>query len=274
MNTGPTISSITSTASTTNQPMSRLVAVALVVFVVTAVIARDSRAEARRPVRFTVSTGFDFTKGEYETDDTTKLLYVPFGLKLDWKSAALKVTLPYLNVSGKGVDIDRPGVNANANGLGDIVMRASYAYIPWNRWLPIVELGGKVKFATANASEGLGTGANDYALQVDLFHSIADFAPFFSVGYRFVGDSDEFPDLDDTWFTSLGVGYRISRDVSAGFSYDWRQSAAPGYGDIHELAPYASFRFLEHYRAGPYLVIGLSENSPDIGIGTQISVSF
>jgi hypothetical protein len=234
-----------------------------------------SRAHAAKPraLLITASAGFDYTTGEYETDSTTDLWYVPFALRLGWEPFAMKITIPYLSVSGVGVDGDRPLVNATGAGLGDIIVQASYAYIPDNLLLPVVELTAKFKIPTADEDESLGTGEADYILQINLFQSLGNFSPYFSVNYRFVGDSPDFA-LHNAWFVSLGAGYLFAPNFSAGISYDWRQSATPGYGDSHELVPYVSFRFARRFQIGPYLVIGLSQNAPDIGVGTQLAVSF
>jgi len=87
--------------------------------------------------------------------------------------------VPYIRITGPGNVIARRGQSHHASGrgarapyrdcLGDVVASAFYNVFD-ERSAPIgLDLGVKIKFATADDSKGLGTGKNDYAGQADLF---------------------------------------------------------------------------------------------------------
>ena len=72
--------------------------------------------------------------------------------------------------------------------------------------IPSVSFGSEITLAVG----GKG-GSEDYAIQLDVFHSFGRFAPFVTAAYRFVGDSDEF-ELDNTWGIE-GYGVKIVERV-------------------------------------------------------------
>ena len=130
-----------------------------------------------------------------------------------------------------------------------------------------------MKIPTASPAKRLGTGAVDFTLGLELFQSYGVFHPFASAGYRFVGQAEGFA-LDDAASASIGLGVTLTRWLTAGISYDWRQSASRSRGDYHEISPYASLPLPAGVRFGPYASIGLSPASPDFAVGLQIRKRF
>ena len=232
-----------------------------------------AHASSKDPLRVTASTGFDYTQGKYGTDSTSKDWYFPLSVKVEYDAFAAKLTIPFLIANGVGVNRDLPSVSASGSGLGDISLRASYTWTPESLRLPVVELIGRIKFASADSKKGLGTGENEYTIQIDIDHYFGDISPFATVRYRFVEESPDF-DLHNAWFASFGFGYQLRKTLGTGISYDWRQSASVGQRDSHELVPYIYIGLGHRVNLEPYFSIGLSKNSPDFGVGTVISVSF
>ena len=201
-----------------------------------------------RYFRVTFATGLDFSTGDFGTDTDADTWYVPTSLKLEWDPFFLKVTVPYVIVDG------------------DVVLSGGYVYFPTSPFLPVVELSGKVKFATADEDKGLGTGEENYSLQLDVSKQFGWFTPFGAVGYKFIGDPPGV-DLNDKIFASAGFSARLSDRVSAGVVYDWAESAVAGRSDIHEISPFGSIRFGNHFSIDPYALVGLTSASPDWGVG-------
>jgi hypothetical protein len=155
-----------------------------------------------------------------------------------------------------------------------VVLGVAYVFYPEpSSALPAVELSTTVKIGTGDPGKGLGTGENDYTLQADFSKAFGSLVPFAGLGYRFVGDPPG-RDLRDKWLAYAGVSASFGRRISVGFSYDWSQSASPNNSDSHELSPFASFKFGRSFAINPYAVIGLSQNSPDWGLGLQFRVSY
>jgi len=229
------------------------------------------------PFRITASSGFDFSSGDFGTNKTTDVLYVPFGLKFEWDPLIFRLTVPWERIDGNVVIVGgapeaAPGARSRStSGLGDIVLSGTYVYDPSPElsFLPLTEFTGKVKFGTADKNQGLGTGKNDYTLQLDFSKRFGDLTPFGTVGYKFIGDPSGF-NLNNKVFASAGLTYKLHRRVNIGLAYDWAQSAVPGRDDIQDISPFATIKFGKHFAIDPYFVVGLSTPAPDWGGGIQL----
>lgn len=239
-----------------------------------------ARADLAAP-RVSLQTGAHYTTGDYDSGVDTDIWYVPVSAKLEWERAIVRLTVPYIRIHGPGDvvgGIDQPIVVGGAqrerernSGLGDVVLAGTWIWDPLN-WMPIVEVTGKVKFPTADEDRGLGTGEFDYSLQLDLSKPFGRFSPFVTVGYRFLGDPDDF-ELNDTLFASAGVGIQLTDAVSAGFAYDWYEASTDDVGDAHEIGPYVTWK-IGRFRMQPYAFAGLSSGAADWGGGLQLGFEY
>ena len=160
-------------------------------------------ASATAEDQFSLGTGFDYSTGKYGSSTTTDMLYIPVVAKYETDDLTLKLTVPYLRVTGtssgviRGVGRVRPGspmmttttktttATNSASGLGDIVAAAGYTV--YDQDALSIDVVGKVKLGTANANSGLGTGKNDYSAQVDGYYTINKTTVFATAGYKIVG---------------------------------------------------------------------------------------
>ncbi len=234
------------------------------------------------------SAGLDYSTGDYGDPEDTDIWYAPFTLAYLFDDAPtpyrndqleLKVTVPYVRVSGPfPIDGGRPADSADdgtgsgsGGGLGDILIRGTYIVFPPRREspLPALELSGRVKIPTADDNDNLGTGEPDYTIQLDAYRKVWRLVPFGTIGYRFAAQSGEF-DLRDYLFASVGASARLASWLSAGLIYDWRDAASKNTRDSHEISPYASIRIRPDLSLNPYGVVGLSNGSPDYGLGVVL----
>lgn len=246
---------------------------------VRAATANAAKRATRAPAsRIGVSTGFDYSSGEYGESQTTEVWYVPFTVKCEWRSRwILRATVPYLRVTSPGsvvtggdiVAVSDAGPRETREGLGDVVIGVTYRLDPPHRVLPWIDLTAKVKAPTASQKRGLGTGEVDTTLQVDLMKPFGRLTPFATVAFRFVGDPPD-ADLTDTLSASVGFDWRIAAKLSAGAYYGWRQTASRSLGDAHEIVPFASWKLGGGFSIGPYAEIGLSTAAPDFGAGVSL----
>ena len=150
--------------------------------------------------KFTLTSGIDYSSGKYGQSKSTEITYIPFVAKYETGNTELKLTLPWVKITGPGdvVGGNSPIVLGSSNrpittesGLGDVVFSATQTIAQFGESNPLLlELTGKIKFATASSSKGLGTGENDYTLELDGYKPIINKSStlFGDIGYKRLGD--------------------------------------------------------------------------------------
>ena len=249
--------------------------------------------------QLSVGAGAEFTTGKYGTAETTNQLYIPFTAKLEASRWTFKLTLPYLVVSGPanviGGGEDRIPVSGSgsgtsgsgsggggsgggsssvseddgrqsSSGLGDIVTSASYRLLDESTSAIGLDIGGRIKFGTADEAERLGTGENDFSVQADLYKPFGNLGVFATLGYRWYGDPAGI-ELRDVPYWALGASYRLEGGSTIGVAYDYRPPILAGGAAIREATLYWSKRFSREWRTQLYAIVGFSDGSPDAGIG-------
>ena len=252
--------------------------------------------------RLTLRIAPEFSSGDYGDDSDTDVWYVPLSVRYQFTEfpltsyqydrLTLGVTIPYIRVNGPGgvvggtggpIDIHgqerSPAVLGDSTtasdeaGLGDILLKLFYHLLPApSSKLPWLTVSGKIKIPSASESKGLGTGEADYTLFSELYQPLGAWGIFAGGGYRFMGDPEDF-DLNDRWLASAGFDVQLASAVSAGLSYDYRESTTSSSAAAHELSPWLSFGVFGAFRIEPYGLIGLSSGSPDYGLGVRLSWS-
>jgi hypothetical protein len=234
-----------------------------------------------------LATGLDYREGRYGENERSEIVYLPVSLAYlfdefvatdhAFDQLELKVSVPWLAVHGpvnpdQGF-VGRGTVSDTRRGIGDVLLRATYVWFPApdTAW-PALELSSQVKLPTASVGDNLGTGEPAYGFQIDVYRGVGRFTPIATFGYRIVEPARGF-DLDDSAYASVGSGYRITRELSAGLLYDWWESSSGDRGDAHELFPYVAYRITPWLRITPYGVFGLSPDATDWGCGLQLRAS-
>lgn len=228
------------------------------------------------------SFGADYSVGKYGRSERTETRYFPMMLKAESGPMTYKLTIPYVEVRGPadvvGAGDDTVVLGAarptrTAAGLGDVVAAASGEI--WadyeSSWA--VELGGKIKFATADESKGLGTGRNDYSLFADVYKTYGMHSLFATLGKRKMGDPAGV-DYRDPWFGSLGWSRRLSDKTSAGLMVDLRQRLQAGGDPAQELTGFVSHKLDGGWKLQGYVVTGFTRSSPDLGLGATLGYNF
>lgn len=228
---------------------------------------------------FTFSAGTEYTSGRYGGDVDIEDLYIPLTATIDYGRMHFRLTAPYLSVTAPegtviysegGEPIPGTGDITTESGLGDVIGSFTvYDVINSRRLRLAMDLTGKVKFGTADADKGLGSGENDYTLMADFYKFFDQVTLMGSVGYKFRGDPSGI-DLQDALLTSVGFNYRVSPETSTGLFYDYRESAIIGNDSIQEISGFVSRRFSQNWRFQFYALAGLTDSSPDWGAGFKI----
>jgi hypothetical protein len=136
-----------------------------------------------------------------------------------------------------------------------------------------LDITGKIKFATANQSNGLGSGKNDYAMQIDGEKSFGATFITAGLGHKWLGDPNSNV-MQRLWYSAAGIGHKITADTTLGASYNYTAAAQAGGAVAREAVAYISHRIDRNLRLNGNLIKGLSNGSADWGVGLSLGYSF
>lgn len=253
---------------------------------IAAVFGISTAAAAEAAPQFTLGDLPSFYQGSFGTNSTLNIFYNATYLQYQNSKLRLKLTVPYLAVSGLPNGAVLSGGNVvsrknaatqthSASGIGDIWLAAHYTVLPSQGLMPAVVPFAKVKFGTASASQGLGTGKNDYELGLGLDETIGTrIFPFVHVAYRFVGNPPG-DNLRNIWTYNLGSSFVLdSRNILTGM-FSGAQSEQPGYNGPADLVVAWNYNITSAGTGFQVFVDkGMSNGSPDYGVGLGGQVVF
>ncbi len=232
---------------------------------------------------FSLGAGLDYSTGKYGNTQSTDILYVPFTAGYASGRMALGLTVPYISVTGPGGVIQgfgqigtsasgrtygRPahgsGQTTTTNsGLGDVI--ASAAYRAYAGDAALLDVIGKVKFGTADADKGLGTGENDYSAQFDLRLLPQETTSYLvSAGYKWVGAPDGI-ETNNVVYGTLGIDHLHNNGMHAGVMLNAAQAAFATAGSQRDLTLYISRTVSPTTSLQAALLKGFADGSPDYG---------
>ncbi len=256
--------------------------------------------------QFSLTTGVDYSTGKYGNATSTNILYVPVTGQYETDKLTLKLTVPYIRVTGPGGVIPgmgrimlpsamaamagtggmprfgrSPGMGGAAtttttttttnSGMGDVVASADYAVYSADALM--LDVVGKVKFGTANADKGLGTGVNDYSAQLDGYYTLTKTTLFATAGYKIVGAPTGIA-VNNVPYGMLGASQKLSETSSAGIMLSTAKSAFVDGRNQRDATVYASQKVSNSLKVQAHLLKGFSEGSPDYGGGVLITGLF
>lgn len=225
-----------------------------------------------------LSTGLDYSVGDYGDTQDTETWFLPVNLKYRSGRYTFKLGTSHIwvkgpqNVTPEGDPLPG-GVTRTVQGAGDVTTSMVANVLDENKaWLDL-DLTGKIKFGTADVSKALGTGENDYSLQASFYKTLGSWGPYLDLGYRWKGDPAGV-NYRNVWYGALGASYRINRIWSAGADYSWRDKQTATSSPMSEATVYANYRISDHNRLNLYGVTGFSDTSPNWGIGMTATHTF
>jgi len=240
------------------------------------------------PERFELRLGGNWDQGKYGTAHNTRTQYFPFTLKyrgrhFDFSASASydRVESPNRVVLIEGTPnqitpVRRHVANRTtvASGVGDTRLKG--------RWY-LVEDGGRHSFRPAiaplfkvkipTAGHDLGTGETDYGFGLQIDKDLAHFYLFGEATWTMIGNppGEHFRDRPATKF---GVGREVTPKIELDGEIDWRRAVVAGDPDAVELVGTLVYRLSHAAKIAPELVVGLTDGSPDIGVGVEVAYRF
>jgi hypothetical protein len=230
--------------------------------------------------QFSLGAGFDYSSGKYGDAASTSILYVPVTGKYASGALTLELTVPYLSVTGPGGVVQGLGRVGPANrrnntttesGLGDVI--ASAGYRVYDDDSLALDLAGKVKFGTANANRGLGTGKNDYAAQIDGYYVLEQATLMATAGYRIYG-SPAGVTLHNAPYGTIGASHGFSNATSAGIMLNAAQSPGDAIAEKRDITVFVSHGMVGGTAVRATFLKGYTSGSPDYGFGVMITGYF
>ena len=219
-----------------------------------------------------VNLGLDYSSGNYGGQTRTETWSLPLSLKYRTDAWTIRLSTAWLHVRGAGNvtpdgdPLNSPGSVSTTEGMGDVSASLTYNLVDERSNWAGLDIGGKIKFGTADETKSLGTGENDYTLHAELFKPLDNWMPFLRLGYKWKGDPASI-EYRNVWLGSVGTNYRMTPTVSIGGSYDWQQAVSQTGNPVSEALLYLNFRLSAASKLNVYAVGGFSDASPDWGSG-------
>jgi len=237
-------------------------------------------AKATGPTIKIGSTPSFFT-GDFGTNTTTNIIYIPNYIKYKTGDISLKLTIPFIVVESNGAALSGgtvigtgKGTKSTKGGLGDVWLEGKYTlHHVLDTGFNLVPYS-KVKFGTADEKKGLGTGENDFELGMGVRTRFAKrWFPFARVGYRFVGQPVNRV-LDDIVTYRAGVSYALDRTNVFTALFSGRQASQPGFSSAAEIIAAWNYKIQPNLGLQVFGDKGLSNGSPDYGVGGGLTYRF
>ena len=253
---------------------------ALLAVIASSVAAGPALAD-NPPSSVTLGVTPSYYQGTYGTNTTTKIFYVPFWAKLKVDEFSFKLTVPLISVQSAGALVSGGTVigsggakNVTTNsGLGDVWAEGSYRFRGTGN-APDISPYLKIKFGTASYSKGLGTGQNDYEPGVGFEWAVGtSIFPFADVGYRIVGSPPGIS-LRNIATYDGGMTYKLDRSNFLTGMFAGHEATQAAFASTADLI--VAWNYYTRPGSGfqVYVDKGLSNGSPDYGVGVGVQTRF
>jgi hypothetical protein len=255
---------------------------------------------------YSAGLGFEFASGRYGTGVRTESIYAPFtaafyptdrlGFSLEipyvYQSSSAVNTGVYRGATGgmmhaqqrsqsmsgsmgNGMISSSAGADSQGahDGLGDITAKAGYVVVPEGDLMPKLRPYLTVKFPTGDSSRGLGTGAFDEGVAVELSKWLGNWYSFAEAGYVFQGRSSILPVRDYVSYDA-GGGYLVREKFLPMLIVKGATPPVQGSSDLLEVRLKMKYQLTQTMFLEGYLSKGMTANSPDYGSGLAVSYDF
>lgn len=249
-----------------------------------ALLLAPALAAAERE-HFQLKLGATYDQGDFGTSETTHTFYAPVTFRYlgDWWDVGVTGAFVYLDaprqitlVDGTPTQTSDTGGRESNAGLGDTLLKARFFVVDDpgpNGWWPSLTPFVKLKLPTADEDKHLGTGELDGGFGLEFDKTLGRVLVFGDASYTFMGDPPG-QDLRDRPAASIGLGYRVTSAVTVSGMLDWRRALVRGNDDPLELLGVLTLKMAPAVSLSPYAFVGLTDGSPDFGLGFEVSYRF
>lgn len=215
---------------------------------------------------------FSYITGDYGESSTTEIYYAAAMFKryLGWGDVTL--TVPYLNIPSDGVTFvggtaEADGAGTGGSGLGDIILKGRYYAVEQHGLVPFIDLVGSIKFPTADADKGLGTGEPDFTALSEFAWRLGDSAwtALAELGYTFVGKSAGM-DMKNRWLYSIGLAYELDPKIILSGYLDGRTAIFEGNENPLSVLLIGQYKLQPGLCFDTMFEFGLTDGSPDFAV--------
>lgn len=246
---------------------------------------------------FSLGSGISYSSGDYGGSAATHIVTIPFVARYERDAWTLRATLPYLRITGPGNVIPGVGPIATINavgqsvglplvggssasqtpattvsGLGDASVAATYTFYSADQNAG-VGLTGRIKFATGDEQQALGTGSTDTGAQLEGFRRMGRNSLSGAIGYTWFGSSS-IAQFQNVANFGVGASHRLDSDDVLGVAFDARQAGSPAPAALRELSAYWTHPVNRHWRMQLFALKGFATGSPDWGAGLNAGYTF
>lgn len=269
-------------------------------------VAAEAEGPPRPSPQWRVSATVNYSSGSYGTDSKTNIVYAPMTIRRIFRDGDVSLTIPFISISGTGAvrlvggvptrtgsvtgttaapagaggrrgkgPGDSPLTSATTDsGLGDLILRGRYYVVEENTIMPLVALTGKIKFPTADADRGLGTGEFDEGFGVELTKSLSDrWLAYLDGGYTFIGDAPG-SDFHNQWWYDVGIGYDVTDNFHMSVFYEEYRALVNSVNNARDLLALANYIVNDTVRVTGSALVGLSNGAPNYGFGIGVRLQF
>ena len=231
----------------------------------------------------------EYSEGKYGTGHTTQILDVPF--RVEWSATDrldLSLTIPYVWLRGRG-DITivggravarrravtrRPGQVTTADGLGDILAELDYTLLEEQDLVPDLTPFVEIKFPTADASRGLGTGEFDEKIGAYVTKKVGErWITHVDVSYTFVGSPPR-TSLRNFFEWSVGLSFDATGLFRLSGYVDGATAVSKGEQNPLDLRLVGEYKLTKHIQLTAGASAGLSHSSPDFSVLAGIELRY
>lgn len=259
-----------------------------------------AHADTGEDITLDLSTGFNYSSGEYDDLSSTKVVIVPLSAKLKTGAWTFKASVPYVHIDGPadvvvlldddggrgsdngGSGRDHPedddedddgGVvdeNRSVSGIGDTSLSATYSFDGIGGSATYIDITARARLSTGDEDKGLGLGTTDYGLSAELGYDGDKGGVYVLAGRRFLGSVDGL-DREDGWLAGVGAWRNLGERTSIGAGYDWRESSLVGGRDPSEVYAYLNVKMSDAWRINLSASTGLNDANADYGVGLSLT---